>query len=85
MDTQILFQGCTLKQLAQELAPLLQTFQVKEENEFITIDEACELLHVKRTSIWKYTKKGKLVNHGIGNRVLYKRQEVLDAIKPINK
>lgn len=87
MEAKILFQGCTLQQLAEELAPLLQsnTTNKDDENDFITIEETCELLHLNKTSIWKHTKSGKLKSYGIGNRVLYKRSEVLEAVKPLNK
>ncbi|EKT3972896.1 helix-turn-helix domain-containing protein [Flavobacterium psychrophilum] len=87
MVTQILFQGCTLQQLAEELAPLLQSnsSNKEDENEFISIEDTCELLHLNKTSIWKHTKSGKLKSYGIGNRVLYKRSEVLEAVKPLNK
>lgn len=87
MTTQILFQGCTLQQLAEELAPLLQASSVlkTEESELISIDEVCELLHINRTSVWKHTQSGKLNSYGIGKRVLYKRSEVLEAVKPLNK
>ena len=85
MEAQILFQGCSLEQLAEKLAPLLQISQVqtKEANEFITIDEVCELLKVNRTTVWKFTQNGKLQSFGFGKRVLYKRSEVLDAVKPL--
>lgn len=87
MVTQILFQGCTLKQLAEELAPLLQSNNTNkdDESEFISIEGTCELLHLNKTSIWKHTKSGKLKSYGIGNRVLYKRSEVLEAVKPLKK
>lgn len=87
MTTQLLFQGCTLKELAQELAPLLQAHNTItiEENDFISVEETCQLLHLNKTSIWKHTKNGKLKSYGIGNRVLYKRSEVIEAVKPLNK
>lgn len=87
MNTQILFQGCTLQQLAEELAPLLQSNNTNkdDENDFITIEETCKLLHLNKTSIWKHSRSGKLKSYGIGNRVLYKRSEVLGAVKPLNK
>jgi excisionase family DNA binding protein len=87
MDTQILFNGCTLQQLAEALAPLLQPQTVallEPVNEFIKREEACELLSINLSSLWKHTKSGKLKSYGIGNRVLYKRAEVLAAVKPIN-
>jgi excisionase family DNA binding protein len=87
MDTQIFLNGITLQQLAEALAPLLQPQSVallEPLNEYIKRDEACELLSINLSSLWKHTKSGKLKSYGIGNRVLYKRTEVLEAVKPIN-
>lgn len=87
MDTQIFLNGITLQQLAEALAPLLQPQSVallEPLNEYIKRDEACELLSINLSSLWKHTKSGKLKSYGIGNRVLYKRAEVLEAVKPIN-
>lgn len=87
MDTQIFLNGITLQQLAEALAPLLQHQSVallEPLNEYIKRDEACELLSINLSSLWKHTKSGKLKSYGIGNRVLYKRAEVLEAVKPIN-
>jgi hypothetical protein len=38
--------------------------------------EACELLKINLTSLWKHTKRGRLTSYGIGNRVYYKKGEV---------
>jgi Helix-turn-helix domain len=85
---QILIQGYTIEQLADALKPLLQlTTEAKsqqETNELITREETCELLSINKTSLWKHTKSGKLKSYGIGNRVYYKRNEVLQAVKPLN-
>ncbi|KAF2338031.1 helix-turn-helix domain-containing protein [Flavobacterium ginsenosidimutans] len=87
MNNQILLNGITIEQLAEALKELmfkssqdkLQTSEV-----FLTRDEVCELLSFNKTSLWKHTKSGKLKSYGIGNRVYYKRNEVLEAVKPIN-
>ena len=87
MNNQIFLNGITLQQLAEALAPLLQPQNVsllEPKNEFIKREEACELLSINLSSLWKHTKSGKLKSYGIGNRVLYKRFEVLEAVKPIN-
>ncbi|MEC5165156.1 excisionase family DNA binding protein [Flavobacterium sp. PL11] len=88
MTSQILIQGYTLEQLADALKPLLvtstPTAPTEPENEFITREQACELLSINKTSLWKHTKSGRLKSYGIGNRVLYRRDEVLQAVKPIN-
>jgi hypothetical protein len=47
--------------------------------------EACELLKINLTSLWKHTKSGRLTSYGIGNRVFYKKGEVLNSLVKINK
>jgi excisionase family DNA binding protein len=87
MNTQIFLNGITLQQLAEALAPLLQPQKVEQlqpVNDLMTRDEVCKMLSFNKTSLWKHTKSGKLKSYGIGNRVLYKRSEVLEAVKPIN-
>lgn len=87
MNAHFFLNGITLEQLAEALAPLLQVKNITESEpnkEFITRVEVCELLSFNKSSLWKHTKSGKLKSYGIGNRVLYKRSEVLEAVKPIN-
>jgi hypothetical protein len=87
MNNQIFLNGISLQELAEALAPLLLTQHVLEPepiNDFITRDVVCEILSINLSSLWKHTKNGKLQSYGIGNRVLYKRAEVLEAVKPIN-
>ena len=89
MNSQIFLNGITLQELANALQPLLQPQQsnneiVQPEPEFLTREQVCKLLSFNKTSLWKHTKQGKLKSYGIGNRVLYKRTEVLEAVKPLN-
>jgi excisionase family DNA binding protein len=96
---QIIIQGYTLEQLAEALKPLLQKSQSKttdqeepqeskqeepQESVLLTRDEVCDLLKFNKTTLHKHTRSGRLKSYGIGNRVLYKRSEVLEAVKPIN-
>ena len=86
MNTEIFLNGITLEQLAEAVVKLQQQpiAPPQPENEFITRDEVCALLNFNKTSLWKHTKSGRLKSYGIGNRVLYKKCEVLEAVKPIN-
>ena len=86
MNTQIFLNGITLEQLAEAVVKLQQQpiAPPQPENEFITRDEVCALLNFNKTSLWKHTKSGRLKSYGIGNRVLYKKSQVLEAVKPIN-
>jgi hypothetical protein len=87
METQIFLSGITLQQLAEALTPLLQKpfLEPQQEiNELIGRKEACFILHCNLTTLHKHTKSGRLKSYGIGNRILYKKSEVLESVKPIN-
>ena len=52
------------------------------ENDLLTRDEACKLLCINKTTLWKHTNSGLLVASNIGARVFYSRKQVLEVIKP---
>ena len=89
MSTQIFLNGITIEQFAEVLCPLiLKSIIFKEpqfELELLTREEACDFLSMNKTTLWKHTKSGKLKSYGIGNRVYYKKSELLDSVKPLNK
>lgn len=86
MNNQIFLNGITIEQLAEALKPLLQSVssEQQKENVLLTREEVCKLLTINKTSLWKHTKSGRLKSYGIGNRVFYKKNEVLDSITPLN-
>jgi hypothetical protein len=57
-----------------------------ENNDDILLSrlETSKLLKINLTSLWKHTKSGKLKSYGIGNRVFYKKDEVLKSLTRIN-
>ena len=86
MNTQIFLNGITIEQLAEAIAPLLQpqiVAQLEPINDLLTREAVCKLLSITKVTLWKHTKMGKLISYGIGNRVMYKRSEVLQAVKPL--
>ena len=90
MNTQIFLNGITLEQLADALKPLLQSQKkidesLANEDELLTREQACKLLSINKTTLWKHTKSGKLKSLGLGNRVYYKKNEVLQAVKHLNQ
>ena len=89
MEAQILFQGCTFNELANSIAGILQNqapLQTQsQESDLISRDEVCDILHFNKTTLHKHTKSGRLQSYSIGNRVLYKRSEILAAVKPLKK
>ena len=90
MTTQIFLNGISLEQLVEALKPLLQpqkkvSESLQPENELLTREQVCKLLSINKTTLWKHTKSGKLKSLGLGNRVYYKKNEVLEAVKHLNQ
>ena len=84
----ILLNGITIQELAEALIPLLNfpsKLNLQPENDLLTREEVCKLLSINKTTLWKHTKSGKLKSLGLGNRVYYKRNQVLEAVKPLNE
>ena len=52
----------------------------KFDEELLTREETAKLLKINTTTLWHWTKKQKLIAYGIGNRVYYKRGEVMNAL-----
>lgn len=75
-----LFQG-----LQNQLAELKQNLEPKTPNEYLTRNEVSVLLKCDLSTIHNWTKRGKLIPYGIGNRVYYKRAEVEGVLLPFGK
>jgi len=68
----------------KKLNALSEQFQPKQPSEYMTRLEVKELFKVNLSTVHNWTKKGKLKAYAIGNRVLYKREEVERALTPIS-
>lgn len=72
--------------LRTELQSLLCDFigksvkEEKTENDYLTKKEACKLLNISETTIWRWVKGGKIIAHGIGSKRYFKRSELIDSI-----
>lgn len=53
-------------------------------NELLTRREACSLLKINMTTLWNWSRKGKIISYGIGNRVYYKKSELLESLVKLN-
>lgn len=52
----------------------------KPDFEFLRREEVANLLKVTKQTIINYTQKGLLISYKVGKRVLYRKDEVLNAI-----
>ena len=76
-----LFEG-----IRKQLKEIKENFEPKSPTEYLTRNELAEILKCDLSTIHNWTKKGKLIPYGIGNRVYFKRKEietVLTALNPI--
>ena len=74
-----------IEELKIQIRDLRENFEPKTPIEFMSRQEVADLLKIDLTTLWKYTKDKKLISYGIGNRVLYKRNEVINAIIQLNR
>jgi hypothetical protein len=70
--------------IKEELLEIRKKLEEKDSEILLTREETCAILKINETSLWKWTKSGKLIRYGIGNRVLYKKSEVLESLKRID-
>ena len=54
-------------------------------DEVLTRNEVCELLKINPSTLWQWTKKGKVKSYNIANRVYYKRSEIELSLKELNR
>ncbi|WP_299135220.1 helix-turn-helix domain-containing protein [uncultured Tenacibaculum sp.] len=72
--------GAIVEGIKNQLDDLKKHLQPKEPTEYLTRQETADLLKVDLSTIHNYTKQGKLISHGLGHRVYYKRSEVENSI-----
>jgi excisionase family DNA binding protein len=60
-------------------------FQSKNNDTLLTRQETAEMLSVSLVTLWKWTKDDILTAFRIGNRVRYKKGDVLEAMQKMNR
>jgi hypothetical protein len=73
------------KGIQNQLTELKKDFQPNKPDELMTRNEAAEMLKCDLSSLWNWTKKGKLIAYGLSNRVYYKRSEIEKALVCLGK
>jgi hypothetical protein len=71
-----------VEKLEKRIAKLITA---QNDEELLTRTETAKILKVNMTTLWSWTKKGKITAYGIGNRVYYKRGEITKALVILNK
>tara|TARA_B110000879_G_scaffold90106_1_gene123788 strand:- start:517 stop:792 length:276 start_codon:yes stop_codon:yes gene_type:complete len=53
---------------------------IPPDQELLTRDEACKLLKVDLSTLWRWTNKGTVTAYGIGSRRFYKKEELMSSL-----
>lgn len=61
-----------------------RTLSIDNPDLLLTRSEACSFLKINMTTLWNWTKKQKIISYGIGNRVYYKKSELLASLVRLN-
>jgi excisionase family DNA binding protein len=68
--------------IQNQIIELRKSLQPKAPEEYLTRNEAADMLKCDISTIHNWTKKGKLIAYKIGNRVYYKRSQIESVMIP---
>ena len=73
--------------IKEQLEAFKKSLLAKDANdELLTREEACEYLKIDPSTLWHWQNRGKVIDYKIsGNRIYYKRSELLEALIPLKK
>ena len=63
----------------EEISNLINSTKAQQE-QLMTLSEACDFLHVSKVTIHKWKKLKKIQSYRIGRKIYFKRQELINAL-----
>lgn len=69
----------------EELKSFASSLQGQNQDELLTRESTAKLLSISLVTLWSWTRNDILPAYRIGNKVRYKKSEVLTALKQMNK
>jgi excisionase family DNA binding protein len=69
--------------VGRHITELQHNYAPKAPDDYLTRNEVAQMLRCDLSTVWSWSKQGKLNPHGIGNRILFLRSEVQSAVKPL--
>ena len=87
-DVTIKMRSADLKEFADNLAKKvvgsIKDSLIKPESTYITINEASEMLHVGKSTLWRWHKMGYLSHREIGGKRLYLKNDIDSILRQKN-
>ena len=68
-----------------QLEDFKETLNTHNPDELLTREQTCKFLQIDSSTLWSWTKKGKVIAYGIGNRRYYKKAELLTSLQQLKK
>lgn len=69
----------------EELKSFASSFSEKDQDKLLTREETAKMLSISLVTLWNWTRTDIIPAYRIGNKVRYKKSEVLLALKQMNK
>jgi excisionase family DNA binding protein len=69
-----------IQEVKNELDALKLHLQPQQQTKYLTRLEVCKLINVTLVTLHTWNKNGKLKAYGIGGRVLYRKEDIENAI-----
>jgi len=89
MENTIQFIQVTPEQLEERIVQgvknILKGVIQPEQEELLTRDEAAKFLNVSFPTLHSWTSAGKIASYGLGNKVFYKKSEIMASLTPLKK
>lgn len=70
--------------LRGELKAILEEITPNDRQKYLTRKQVAEMLNVNLSTIHSWSKSGKLKPYGIGNRVYFLKEDIVEALTPLS-
>lgn len=67
--------------LLSKIVVYIDNYASKENDELLTRKETANYLKVTLSTLWSWSNKGLIKSCSIGNRVYYKKQDILESLE----
>ncbi|HLP64264.1 helix-turn-helix domain-containing protein [Flavobacterium sp.] len=74
------FKDIIVSIIKEQLDGIYEALKKKDDETLLTREETFRFLKIDSTTLWYWTKEGKLKCYGIGNKRYYKKSEVLECL-----
>ena len=66
--------------IREELVEVRKKLEEKDSDVLLSRQETCDFLKIDSSTLWSWTKKGKIDCYGIANRRYYKKEDILKSL-----